>query len=130
MQELDQKPLRALVVEDDGVNQIIARHLLECLGHEVVVVSTGAAAVAACHDTRFDVVVMDRQLPEMDGLEATRRIRGDADGRSREAYIIGVTASAMPADHAQCMQAGMNDSLSKPLAAATLAAALERASHR
>ncbi len=112
-----------LVVEDNPVNQLVARRLLEKLGHEVLVVNSGAGAVAAVVDGRFDIVLMDCQMPEMDGYEATRRIRA-SESAGRRLPIIAMTANALQGDREQCLAAGMDDYLSKPVRPANLVAML------
>jgi CheY-like chemotaxis protein len=114
--------LRVLVAEDNPVNQRLARLLLEKLGHRADLVANGAEAVAALERRRYDVILMDVQMPEMDGLEATRLIHERwAAARPR---IIAVTAGAMSGDRERCLAAGMDDYLSKPIRPEELAAAL------
>lgn len=115
--------LRVLVAEDNPVNQLVIVHLLGRLGHTPDVVSDGQAAVDAQARRAFDVVLMDVQMPTMDGLAATRRIRQSA---VRQPYIIAMTANAMPGDREACLEAGMNDYLSKPVSAEALAEAFGR----
>jgi PAS domain S-box-containing protein len=116
--------LRVLVAEDNPVNQRLARLLLEKLGHRADLVGNGAEAVAALERRRYDVILMDVQMPEMDGLEATRLIHERwAATRPR---IIAVTAGAMSGDRERCLAAGMDDYLSKPIRPEELAAALAR----
>jgi two-component system, sensor histidine kinase and response regulator len=102
---------RVLVVEDNLVNQQVARRFIERLGCEVTVVNNGERAVDACRSNRFDLVLMDVQMPVMDGLEATRQIRQF----TASVPIIALTASAMTDEAAQCLAAGMNAVLAKPL---------------
>jgi CheY-like chemotaxis protein len=93
--------------------------MLERAGYRVDVASNGMEAVDALHNRPYDVVLMDVQMPEMDGLEATRRIR-ELGGRSAETPIVAMTANAMQGDRERCLQAGMNDYLAKPLNHQTL----------
>jgi CheY-like chemotaxis protein len=118
---------RVLVAEDNAVNQEVARWLLEELGHEVEVVSTGTEAVAAVKRGKFDIVLMDCHMPEMDGLDATRAVREweGAAGSSR-LPIIAVTASVYDGDRERCLAAGMVDFLGKPYTAEQLGAVLDR----
>jgi CheY-like chemotaxis protein len=116
---------RILLAEDNRVNQKVALKLLERLGYAADVAENGREVVAALAKRRYDIVLMDVQMPEMDGLEATRRVRGDLPEESQP-RIIAMTANATQEDRAACLAAGMDDFLSKPVAAAQLAAALER----
>jgi signal transduction histidine kinase len=111
--------LHLLVAEDNPVNLQVAVAMLEGMGARVDCALDGAQAVAQCREARFDALLIDCQMPGMDGYEATRRIR--AEGAHR-LPIIAVTANAMPADRALCLAAGMNDHLAKPLAREALAA--------
>jgi signal transduction histidine kinase/CheY-like chemotaxis protein len=110
---------RVLVAEDNKVNQEVASATLRRLGWTVDVVSTGRAAVQATLETEYDVVLMDRHMPELDGLEATRLIREREQERSR-LPIVALTASAMASDREECLAAGMDGYVSKPFSAATL----------
>ena len=117
--------LRILVAEDNGVNQKLALGLLGKLGYEADVAGNGAEALEAVEGESYDVVLMDVQMPELDGLEATRRIRRRRPhGPPR---IIAMTANAMQEDREACFAAGMDDYLAKPLRVAQLAEALIRA---
>ncbi len=102
-----------LLVEDNEVNQTVARAILEEFGIQVEVASNGAQAVQVILETHFDAVLMDIQMPVLDGLEATRRIRSDS--RFAELPIIAMTAHAMKEDKDECLQAGMNDYVKKPI---------------
>lgn len=106
--------LRVLLVEDNIVNQEVALLLLRKLGQEVTVVSDGEQAVELCRTSRFDLILMDMQMPVMDGLEATRLLRA-APGWSRDAPIVGLTANAFESDRTACLDAGMDDVVSKPV---------------
>jgi two-component system, sensor histidine kinase len=115
---------RLLVVEDDRVNQRVIELLLKKLGLESVVVSDGAAAVEVATFEPWDAVLMDCQMPGMDGFEATRRIRERLQGRALP--IIALTANAMVGDRERCVAAGMNDFIPKPVRQEDLRACLER----
>jgi signal transduction histidine kinase/CheY-like chemotaxis protein len=116
-------PLTILLAEDNLVNQKLALKLLERMGYSADVAGNGLEAIAAVDQTRYDIVLMDVQMPEMDGLEATRRIiTGHGSDRPR---IVALTADAMQGDRERCLAAGMDDYLTKPIRLAELAAALE-----
>jgi signal transduction histidine kinase/DNA-binding response OmpR family regulator len=121
-------PARILVAEDHPVNQRLMLLLLAQLGHRADLVSNGAEAVTAARRRTYDVVLMDVQMPELDGLSATRRIRAELG--DQRPWIIAVTANALLGDRTACLAAGMDDYLAKPLVAADLAGALERAAPR
>ncbi|MGC4087158.1 MAG: ATP-binding protein [Polyangiaceae bacterium] len=114
---------RILVAEDNAFNRRIAVRLLENLGHEVEVAVDGMAAVSAVQSNRFDLVLMDWQMPGMDGLQATAAIRKQHGGHPP---IVALTANAMEGDRARCLEAGMNDYLTKPLSSEALRAMLTR----
>ncbi|RIK51802.1 MAG: hypothetical protein DCC57_10515 [Chloroflexi bacterium] len=119
-------PLKILLAEDNLVNQKVALRMLKRLGYDADVVANGAETVAACEQVNYDVILMDVQMPEMDGLEATRRIRAHHAGRHIPPYIIAMTAAAMQLDKEACLEAGMNDFISKPTRVENLAESLER----
>ena len=114
---------RVLVAEDNEVNQLLARRILERLGCEVVLAVNGLEAVQRACSERFDLVLMDCQMPELDGLGATRAIRQweRREGRA-PLSIIAVTASAFAEDVSRCLAAGMDAVLTKPFKPAQLAA--------
>ena len=114
---------RVLLVEDHPINQEVARRFLERLHCEVTVVDDGAKAVAACAEREFDIVLMDVQMPIMDGLTATREIRAQR-GTRRLVPIVALTASAMTDELERCLAAGMDGLLTKPLEFDRLRAAL------
>lgn len=119
--------LKVLVAEDNELNQMLALAMLESLGQEASLAVNGREAVEACNAGSYDLVFMDIQMPEIDGYEATRRIRElHADG----IYIIAMTANAMEGDREACLQAGMDDYISKPVSRASLQAALARFKQR
>ncbi|HEY3051314.1 MAG TPA: response regulator, partial [Gaiellaceae bacterium] len=119
-------PLRILLAEDNPMNQKVALRLLERLGYSADVAANGLEALAALERKPYDVVLMDVQMPELDGLDATRRIceRWPLDSRP---HIIAMTANALPEDREACFAAGMNDYVAKPIRADELAVALKRA---
>jgi len=123
------RPLRILLAEDNTVNQQIALLVLESMGYRADVVSNGSEAVEAVNGLPYDVVLMDVQMPEMDGLEATRQIRARPPV-SGAPHIIAMTANAMQGDREACLEAGMNDYLSKPIRPEELAQALARSPGR
>jgi PAS domain S-box-containing protein len=107
--------LRILVAEDNPVNQELAVHLLEAKGHSVSVAGTGRQALAMTEKHQFDVVLMDVQMPQMGGLEATRAIRDREKASGGHLPIIAMTAHAMRGDREKCLEAGMDAYLAKPL---------------
>jgi signal transduction histidine kinase/DNA-binding response OmpR family regulator len=118
-------PLTVLLAEDNLVNQKLATRLLEKLGHRVAVASDGAEAVRAHARRRFDLILMDVQMPEMNGFEATARIREREKRTGAHVPIVALTAHAIQGDRERCLAAGMDDYLSKPLSANALEEKLE-----
>jgi signal transduction histidine kinase/CheY-like chemotaxis protein len=114
-------PWRVLLAEDNRVNQLLVVRLFEARGHSVTVAGDGIAAVRAGGSGVFDVILMDVQMPEMDGLEATRILRA----RGVRAPIIAMTAHAMQGDRDRCLQAGMDAYISKPIQPEEVFAAIE-----
>ena len=122
-------PLSILLAEDHPVNRQVTVGLLEHLGYEADLASNGREVLEVLECQSYDVVLMDVQMPEMDGLEVTRRIRGQFAGRSQP-KIIALTAHAMPGDRERCLAAGMDGYLSKPLQVADLKSTLAAISLR
>ena len=119
--------VRLLLVEDNPINQKVALKTVERLGLGADVVDNGVQALAALRSSRYDLVLMDVQMPEMDGLEATRRIRsGQGGAQDPQVPIVAMTAYAMPKDRESCLAAGMSDYLVKPLEIRELQRALAR----
>ena len=116
------RPLRILVAEDNVVNQRLASELLRRDGHSIVVVGDGNQAVAAARDQRFDLILMDVQMPVLDGLQATAQIRAAGN----RVPIVAMTASAMNGDEAKCLEFGMDGYLTKPIDIAALRETLAR----
>jgi PAS domain S-box-containing protein len=114
-----------LVADDNAVNQKVAAWMLEKLGCRVDIVADGAEALQMTAHVPYDVIFMDCQMPQMDGFEATARIRA-REGHERRTPIVALTASAMQEDRDRCLDAGMDDHLPKPLTQAQLRVALER----
>ena len=121
----DERPHRILLAEDNAVNQMLAIKLLERLGYTADIAASGVEVLAALDSGEHDLVLMDVQMPEMDGLEATRQAR--ARWPDRALWIVAMTANAMEGDREMCLAAGMNDYLSKPIRPELLAAAIASA---
>jgi signal transduction histidine kinase/ligand-binding sensor domain-containing protein/CheY-like chemotaxis protein/HPt (histidine-containing phosphotransfer) domain-containing protein len=126
--------LKVLCAEDFPTNQIIIRMMLEELGHQVDIADNGLMALAACARTRYDLILMDGRMPELDGASATRMIRSGgpagAPVRDRDLMVIALTANASEEDRARYLASGMDDFLSKPIDEAALHAQLSRAIDR
>jgi PAS domain S-box-containing protein len=121
-------PLRVLLVEDNPINQDLASRRIQKIGHTVVLASNGFKAVEMVQEERFDCILMDIQMPEMDGFEATRLIRAyEAESGLSPQYIIAMTAHALKGDRERCLEAGMDNYISKPFRAETLKNILEEA---
>jgi CheY-like chemotaxis protein len=118
--------LRILVAEDNIVNQRVARALLEKQGHQVAVAATGKQVLAMIAEQQFDVILMDVQMPELDGLEAAAAIRAAEAGTTRHLPIIAMTAHTMKGDAEHCIAAGMDGYVSKPVRQELLFAALAK----
>jgi PAS domain S-box-containing protein len=128
---IDQAPapsceLKILLAEDNLINQKLAVRLLEKLGHQVVLAETGVQALAKLKEQPFDLVLMDVQMPEMDGFTATAAIRVQEEGSNIRMPIVAMTAHAMKGDRERCLEAGMDDYVTKPISATAVRAAIER----
>jgi signal transduction histidine kinase/CheY-like chemotaxis protein len=121
----ERMPLRILLAEDNAVNQLLATRLLQKMGYRADVAGNGLEVLEALKQLRYDVILMDVQMPEMDGLETTRRIRQQWTGE-HSPRIIAMTANAIQGDREKCIAAGMDDYVSKPIQIAILQTALER----
>lgn len=121
----DARKLHALVVEDNDINQMVIQTYLEDMGHKVHVVGSAEAALAGLHSARFDVILMDVNLPDLSGTEATRMIRAMADPQIAGLPIIGVSAHVQESDRMENLQAGMSAMLPKPLSFEALSIALQ-----
>ncbi|MFO0844422.1 MAG: ATP-binding protein [Gemmataceae bacterium] len=121
------RPLRILLAEDNPANKEVAVYMLENAGHLVAVASTGREAIRQLAGERFDLVLMDVQMPEMDGFEATRAIRAREREGGGRLPVVAMTAHAMKGDRERCLAAGMDDYVTKPIDAAELFAAIARA---
>jgi CheY-like chemotaxis protein len=127
--ELGKKhPLRILLAEDNAVNQKLALRILEQMGYRADVASNGIEAVESIERQTYDVILMDVQMPEMDGLDATREIRKLAN--ASQPRIIAMTANALEGDREMCIEAGMNDYISKPIRVNELVDALGKAERK
>lgn len=123
------QPLRVLVAEDNAVNQVVVRHQLARLGYTATIVGNGEQAVEAALGAEYDLILMDVQMPELDGFEATRRIRAEKTAADFP-WIIALTAGVGTSDRDAARTAGMNDYLAKPLRPEALQAALANAYER
>ena len=117
--------MHILLAEDNPVNQKVALRMLDRMGYTADVANNGIEAIEALEQRKYDIILMDMQMPEMDGLEATRRIVA-AYPEGRRPHIIALTANAMQGDRERCIEAGMNDYISKPIRIEDLKQAFER----
>ncbi|MFG6459944.1 response regulator [Roseateles sp. DXS20W] len=123
----DQRLPQVLLVEDNHINQVVALEFLALMGVQARLAKNGIEALAACEETAPDLVLMDIQMPGMDGLECARRLRAQQrDGRMPGFPILALTAHALDADVAASMEAGMDEHLTKPLDFAALRMRLQR----
>jgi CheY-like chemotaxis protein len=122
---LEEHPLRILVAEDNAINQKLALRLLLQMGYRADVAANGLEAIQSIERQNYDVILMDVQMPEMDGLEASRQIN-KRWGQTDRPRIVAVTANAMQGDREKCLAAGMDDYITKPIRVDALVGALNR----
>jgi PAS domain S-box-containing protein len=122
--------LRILIAEDNSVNQLLAIRILEKFGHTAIAVANGREAISAVEREKFDLILMDCQMPEMDGYEATRLIRAGKAGKTCDIPIIAMTANALAGDREKCLDAGMDDYVSKPMKPKDLLDAIAKVQER
>jgi CheY-like chemotaxis protein len=120
------RQLRVLVAEDNPVNQKLTDHLLKRRGHQATIVSNGLQAIEALEREHFDLVLMDLQMPEMDGFEATAAIREKEQQTGKRIGIVALTAHAMEGDRQRCLDADMDGYVSKPIKAVELFEVIDR----
>jgi PAS domain S-box-containing protein len=123
-----QRPMRVLLAEDNRINQLLAVKMLEKRGHSLVVAGNGREAIMAFEREQFDVILMDIQMPEMDGLEAAAAIRQQERGTGRHVPIVALTAHAMREDRERCLDVGMDAYLAKPFSPSELFETIEKLS--
>lgn len=121
---IPRRSLRILVAEDNRVNQIVVTRIIEHLGHSAVIAANGREALALCAAQPFDLVLMDVQMPEMDGFTATAQIREAEQRTGGHLLILAVTAHALQGDRERCLAAGMDGYITKPITATQLAEAI------
>jgi two-component system, sensor histidine kinase and response regulator len=121
-----ERSLRLLVAEDNAVNKKVAAAMFGKMGHRVTLVNNGMEALLAWNRTQFDLIFMDVQMPEMDGLEATRQIRKQELAKGIRSPIVAMTANVLEGDRELCLAAGMDDYVSKPVSHRALAGVIER----
>jgi CheY-like chemotaxis protein len=131
MEENHLASIRILIAEDNATNQILARRMIEKIGYKVDAVANGREAIEAMGRIRYHLVLMDCQMPEMDGYEATKEIRR-LENNTRHVPVIALTANASEDERTHCLSVGMDDYLSKPVRFADLTAMVNRwmMSHR
>jgi CheY-like chemotaxis protein len=123
----DKFPLRILLVDDNTTNRKLGFKVLERLGYKAELAGDGHSALSSYAEGRHDVILMDIEMPDMDGVEATRLIRAYGSREERQPFIVALTANAMAGDRERYLDAGMDDYLSKPLRVEELVASLKRA---
>jgi CheY-like chemotaxis protein len=126
MHESEPDGLRVLVVDDNDINLEVTVDMLEFLGHHADVASNGRRALASFDPALHDLILMDCQMPVMDGYEAATELRRRFAGSDHRVPIVALTAHALQGDQAKCLAAGMDDYVTKPLTIATLREAIER----
>jgi CheY-like chemotaxis protein len=114
-----------LVAEDNDVNQMVVEQILETSGYSFTIVANGRQAVEMYHELQPALVLMDVSMPDIDGLEATKAIREAEKGTGRHTPIIGLTAHALKGDREMCLEAGMDDYMSKPISPDKLTATID-----
>jgi CheY-like chemotaxis protein len=124
-EDVARRPLQIMVVEDNIVNQKVAEAMLKKRGHSVVIASNGREALDRYEKESFELILMDVQMPEMDGFEATKLIRGKEKADGSYVPIVAMTAHAMKGDRERCLAAGMDDYISKPIREAALFSVIE-----
>jgi two-component system sensor histidine kinase/response regulator len=129
-QDAAETGLNLLLTEDNPVNQLTATTMLTKLGHQVDVANNGLEALEKLAEKEYDIVFMDVQMPEMDGMAATAQIREDEKTSGRHVPIIAMTAHAMQGDREKCLDGGMDEYVSKPIRRKDLKAVMERVSER
>jgi two-component system, sensor histidine kinase and response regulator len=125
----DEEPsrqLRVLLAEDNVINQRLVRRLLEARGHLVAIAENGSEAIGLSEEHEFDLVLMDVQMPDVDGLDATAAIRQREARTGLHVPIVAMTAYAMKSDEDRCLRAGMDGYVSKPINASTLFTAIDK----
>lgn len=123
----DQKELSVLVVDDNRINRRVLEMLLQRIGHHAETVNSGQEAIERIRSQNYDAILMDIQMPEMDGLEATIRIREiEAKSKRPSTFICAVTAHALLNDREKCLDAGMNDYMTKPVNRGHLSSILDQ----
>jgi CheY-like chemotaxis protein len=122
--------LKILLAEDNEVNRLVATAILQKKGHEIVHAENGAKALEAVRQSRFDLILMDVQMPDMDGLQATAAIRALEQSSGRHTPIVAMTAHAMKGDRERFLAAGMDDYIAKPINSQELLAILSRVTAR
>jgi PAS domain S-box-containing protein len=120
------KQKRILIAEDNIVNQKVAQAILKKLGYDSMVVASGSEVISALEHFSFDLILMDCQMPEVDGFAATQLIRKNVALKIKNIPVIAMTANAMPGDHERCLASGMNDYVSKPISASDLEKVIEK----
>ncbi|MGM0444741.1 MAG: response regulator, partial [Fibrobacterota bacterium] len=115
VREEDLQGVKVLIAEDNIVNQKVAQRICEKIGVIPTIAADGEQAVQALYKTSFDIVLMDVQMPVLDGYEATERIRRDPPPMNEDIPVIAMTANAMQGDKDRCLRSGMNDYISKPV---------------
>ena len=118
-------PIKILLAEDNVINQKIAKRILEKMGYNIDIAANGLEVLSACDRQKYDLIFMDVQMPEMDGLEATRQLNKLYNEKNRP-KIVAMTANAMEGDRERCLQAGMDDYISKPIVIAEIRNVLEK----